>query len=338
MKLLRLYWFAIVATAAIWLATGWFAGFAACITVVILTLLEITFSADNAIVNSRVLGSLSARWQQAFMTIGIIFAVFVVRFLLPIMIVMLTAGLDFNQVLDLALNHPTAYADVLLRAEPFINAFGGSFLLLIALSYFIDYEKQTYWLGWLERRLGKLGQLDNVTTFIMLAASITLYISTPAEHSTAVLLAAIWAMLLYNGLRLMEAFLERRYRNKTTVRRGWAGLASFLYLLVIDTAFSLDGVVGAFAITNSVVLIMAGLGAGAVWVRAITGHVTKAKTLAKYVYLEHGAHWAIGFLGIIMLLKLYGISLPEWLVGSLGLIFISAALITSRRLTLGDAR
>lgn len=337
MKLLRLYWFAIVATLAIWLATGWFAGFAAFTTVIILTLLEITFSADNAIVNSRVLGNLSRRWQQAFMTIGIIFAVFVIRFMLPIMIVMITAGLDFSKVLDLALNHPAEYADVLLRAEPFINAFGGSFLLLIALSYFIDYEKQTYWLGWLERRLGKLGQLDNVTTFIMLAASITLYLSTPPEHSTAVLLAAIWAMLLYNALRLMEAFLERHYHTKSTVRKGWAGLASFLYLLVIDAAFSLDGVIGSFAITNSVVLIMAGLGAGAVWVRAITNHVTKAKTLARYAYLEHGAHWAIGFLGIIMLLKLYGITLPEWLVGSLGLIFISAALITSRRLSLRNA-
>lgn len=337
MKLLRIYWFAIASTIAIWLATGWFAGFAAFTTVVILTLLEITFSADNAIVNSRVLSNLSRRWQQAFMTIGIIFAVFVIRFLLPIMIVMITAGLDFSRVLDLALHHPGQYADVLLRAEPFINAFGGSFLLLIALSYFIDYEKQTHWLGWMERRLGKLGKLDNVTTFIMLAASITLYISTPAVHSTVVLLAAIWAMLLYNALRLMEAFLESHYHSKTNIRRGWAGLASFLYLLVIDAAFSLDGVIGSFAITNSVVLIMAGLGAGAVWVRAITSHVTKAKTLTKYVYLEHGAHWAIGFLGIIMLLKLYDITLPEWLVGSLGLIFISAALVTSRKLNLQRA-
>jgi len=338
MKLLRLYWFAIAATLGIWLATGLSAGFAAFTTVAILTLLEITFSADNAIVNSRVLSSLSRRWQQAFMTLGILFAVFVVRFLLPIVIVMVTAGIGFTNVLDLALNHPAQYADALLRAEPFINAFGGSFLLLIALSYFIDYEKQTHWLGWLERRLGKLGQLDNVTTFIMLAASITLYISTPAEHSTAVLLAAIWAMLLYNALRLMEAFLERHYHTKSAVRRGWAGLASFLYLLVIDAAFSLDGVIGSFAITNSVVLIMAGLGAGAVWVRAITGHVTNAKTLDKYVYLEHGAHWAIGFLGVIMLLKLYDITLPEWLVGSLGLIFISAALVTSRQLSLRDAK
>lgn len=334
MKLLRLYWFAFVATAVIWIVTGVGAGLTALATVAFLTLLEITFSADNAVVNSKILATLSPAWQKAFMTIGIVFAVFVIRFLLPILIVMLTANMGFAHVMDLALNDPQAYANALANAEPFINAFGGTFLLLITLSYFIDYEKQTHWLGWLERKLGKLGQLDNVTTFLMLTAAVVLYLTTPTDHQTAVLLAAIWAMLLYNGLQLMEAALERRYGDiGNAPHRGWTGLASFVYLLIIDAAFSLDGVIGSFAITNSVVLIMAGLGAGAVWVRAITSHVTQARTLDKYIYLEHGAHWAIGFLGVVMLLKLYGVQPPEWLVGSLGLLFVGAALMTSQRLT-----
>jgi hypothetical protein len=102
-----------------------------------------------------------------------------------------------------------------------------------------------------------------------------------------------------------------------------------LYLDVLDASFSLDGVIGAFAITNDVVLIMAGLGAGAFWVRSITVYLTRTGTLAKYRYLEHGAHWAILALGIIMLVKLYHIEPPEWLVGSIGLIFVITAVVSS---------
>ena len=331
MKLLKIYWFALAATFIVWLATGLLAGFEAFATVAVLTLLEITFSADNAVINSKILTTLSPFWQRLFMTLGVVFAVFIIRFIMPIIIVMLSAGLSFADVLNLALHSPDMYESALSKSGPVINAFGGTFLLLIALSYFIDYQKQTHWLGWLERRLGKLGELDNVTTFIMLFASVALYLSVGQSHQSAVLMAAISAMLVYNGLQLVDAFLQRRYKGKSHVKRhGLAGFSSFLYLLIIDTAFSLDGVIGAFAITNSIVLIMAGLGAGAVWVRAITGHITKAKTLDRYIYLEHGAHWAIGFLGAIMVLKLYEVKSPDWLVGSLGLMFIIAALLGSR--------
>ena len=104
-----------------------------------------------------------------------------------------------------------------------------------------------------------------------------------------------------------------------------------MYLQVLDASFSLDGVIGAFAITSSVVLIMAGLGAGAVWVRSMTVHLVRTNALNKYVYLEHGAHWAIAFLGAMMWLKLYHIEPPEWIVGTLGLGFILLAILWSQR-------
>ena len=104
-----------------------------------------------------------------------------------------------------------------------------------------------------------------------------------------------------------------------------------MYLQVLDASFSLDGVIGAFAITSDVIIIMAGLGAGAVWVRAMTIHMVRAKTLKKYMFLEHGAHWAIAFLGGVMLTKLYHIEVPEWIVGSLGIIFITSAILWSVR-------
>jgi len=338
-KLIRIYWFALAATIVIWGLVGWKLGLSALFMTVVLTLLETTFSADNAVVNSKILKNMSHAWQAAFMTLGIFIAVFVVRFALPIFIVMLTGGIGFYQVFDLALHHPGEYERHLSTAEPVINAFGGTFLLMIALSYFIDYEKETHWLGWLERNLGKLGRFDNITVFIMLLASIVGYFTIGAEHRNTVLVASICAMALHIGLELLSATLGGNNRQLTAKHKlGMAALASFIYLEILDASFSLDGVIGAFALTNSVVIIMAGLGAGAVWVRAMTIHLVRSNALSKYIFLEHGAHWAIAFLGGVMFLKLYGIDLPQWLVGSLGLVCIGAAVLGSKRDTSGPQK
>lgn len=331
MELLRIYWFAIVATLAIWIGAFVWGGWGALFTVIVLTLLEITFSADNAVVNSKVLTTMSPFWQKLFMTVGIVFAVFVVRFVLPIVIVALSASLGFGAVVDMALHDPHAYAEHLEVAAPVINAFGGVFLLLIALSYFIDIEKEQHWIAWLEKRLGKLGAYDNLTTFVMLLTSIALFVTVDHKYQAVALLAAICAMAVHSGLELLNAFFEKRQGKKVALKVGMAGFAAFMYLQVLDASFSLDGVIGAFAITSSVIIIMAGLGAGAVWVRAMTVHLVRTKMLGRYIFLEHGAHWAIGFLGAIMLMKLYHIELPEWIVGSLGLAFIGVAILWSKR-------
>lgn len=332
MNLLRIYSFPLFATILIWGLSLAIAGWHGFTLVALLTLLEVTFSADNAVVNSKVVATLSPLWQRLFMTVGIIVAVFVVRFLLPIFIVMLGAHLSFTDVVQLALHEPERYAHYLDLASPSINAFGGSFLLLIALSYFIDYQKKTHWLGWLERNLGLLGRFDNFTTFVMLVASILLYVTVEAEAQTATLLAAIVAIATHTGLGLLNAFFEQHSHIKAGSKLvGWAGLGAFLYLEVLDMSFSLDGVIGAFAITDSVFLIMAGLGAGAVWIRSMTVHLVRSNTLQKYIYLEHGAHWAIAFLGAVMILKLYHLELPEWIIGMSGLVVIILAIFGSRR-------
>lgn len=332
-NLFKIYWFAALATIIICTLVGWQLGLAALLTVIVLTLLEVTFSADNAIINSKVLKTMSPLWQKLFMTVGIFIAVFVVRFILPIVIVMLSAHLGWTDVLNLALHHPEEYGHRLEESQAAINAFGGTFLLMIALSFFIDYEKKTHWLGFLERYLGKLGKIDNVTTLFMLLGALAMYFTVDAEHHAIVLIAAITATTLHISLDILAAALgDKGQKTKQAVATiGKAGLASFLYLEILDASFSLDGVIGAFALTNSVVIIMAGLGTGAVWVRAMTIHLVRSNVLDKYLFLSNGAHWAIGFLGGIMLLRLYQIELPEWLVGSLGLVFISAAVLWSIR-------
>lgn len=331
-KLLRIYWFALLATVLIWILVGWKMGASALFIVIVLTLLETTFSADNAVINSKVLVTMSPMWQTLFMTAGIFIAVFVVRFALPIVMVMSTAGLGFGEVLNLALHDAHQYELELAKSAPAINAFGGTFLVMIALSYFIDYQKKTHWLGFLERYLGKLGKFDNITVFFMLLAAVGLYFTVEPLHHSIVLIASIVAMALHIGLELLSALMGDHEKHTQVKRKvGLAALAAFMYLEVLDASFSLDGVIGAFALTSDVVLIMAGLGAGAVWVRAMTIHLVRSNALSRYVFLEHGAHWAIAFLGAVMLLKLYHIELPEWIVGSLGLVFIAAALWWSKR-------
>ncbi len=298
---------------------------------VVLVLLEVTFSFDNAVVNSRILTKLSPLWQTLFLTVGIFFAVFVVRFLLPILIVMLTAGLNGGAVIDLALNHPETYGHELEKAAPLIDAFGGTFLLMIGLYYFVDREKDVHWLKHLEDGLSRAGRIRFLKLITMLVVAGVLYVTVDADVQNAVLIASLMGIALHVGLESVSSFFEKRNRKVSKVKHqvGWAAFASFMYLQVLDASFSFDGVIGAFAITNSVLLIMTGLGAGAFWVRSLTVYLVRTGTLAKYRYLEHGAHWAILALGMVMLVKLYHIEPPEWVTGSLGLVFVVTAVVTS---------
>lgn len=322
-----------VITLLAWATVGSFGGWLQLLTVMILTALEVTFSFDNAIVNSKLIQRLSPGWQRAFMTVGILVAVFVVRFALPIFIVQLTAGLGFGAVVDLAVHQPLLYQQHLTAAGPTIDAFGSVFLLMIGVSYFLDDEKDVHWIGWLESRLAPLGRFDNVPIFVMLCVAVVAFFTVEPAERSAVLAAAVIGVALHVGLDLFGTAFDNsddeEHRGKTATLVGAAALVMFVRLEVLDASFSFDGVIGAFAITTSVLVIMAGLGAGAMWVRSMTVHLVRTGTLAKYEFLEHGAHWAILFLGVVMMLKLYGVDLPEWLTGSLGIVFIGAALATS---------
>lgn len=333
-SLWRTFGFSAGATVVVWGAVALIGGAAAWLTAMILTVLEVTFSFDNAIVNSKLISRLSPAWQRAFMTVGILIAVFVVRFALPILIVQLTAGLGFGAVVDLAVHQPVLYAQHLTSAGPMIDAFGGTFLLMIGVSYFLDDEKDVHWIGWLESRLAGLGRFDNIPIFVMLAAALVTFFTVEPAQRSAVLVAAMIGVTLHVGLDLFGAVFDSDAEDaagngKLATLVGAAAAVMFVRLEVLDASFSFDGVIGAFAITTSVLVIMAGLGAGAMWVRSMTVHLVRTGTVAKYRYLEHGAHWAIMFLGVVMVLKLYGVDLPEWLTGSLGVVFIGVALATS---------
>lgn len=297
----------------------------------VLAIMEVTFSFDNAVVNSKILGRMSPLWQKLFLTVGIFIAVFVVRFALPIIIVQLATGIGFKEVLDLALNNPDRYGEEVHKAAPVIDAFGGAFLLMLGTSYFLDHDKVVHWLRPIERAMAWAGQVRFIKLIVMLIVAALLYFTVDKDLQQTVLISSLLGIVLHVGLDTASHIFDKSMKKKTEVKHqvGWAAFASFMYLEVLDASFSFDGVIGAFAITNSILLIVAGLGVGAFWVRSLTVYLLRTGTLAKYRYLEHGAHWAILALGIMMLIKLYHIELPEYVTGSLGLVFIMTAVITS---------
>lgn len=329
--LLKRYWLIEVITLATWALVWVYLGFNAFILTVILSVLEITLSADNAVVNSRVLIKMSPFWQKQFLTIGILIAVFGVRFALPIVMVAVATSLDFASVLSLALTDPAEYGHKLHDVAPIIDGYGGMFLFMVALFFFLDPSRPTHWLKLPENLFLRLAGVRFAKTIISTLLFIAVMLAIPQGERSSVGIAMLAGAATYALLHGITVLMERASNSKTSQQQvGWAAFSLFMYLQVLDASFSLDGVVGAFAITNNIVIIMAGLGIGALWVRTMTIYMVHHKTLTKYKYLESGAHWAIVCLAGIMLLKLVDIELPAVAVGSAGLVFIASSIISSR--------
>lgn len=329
----RIYAFSISVTIVALLGVLWGAGPAALLTVLILSALEITFSFDNAVINAKILARMSPVWQQLFMTVGIFIAVFGMRFVLPIALVAGTAGLDFGSVINLALQHPNDYANKLAIAHPIISAFGGIFLLMIFLEFMLDHDRKVHWLKRIERPLTKIGRLNQVSVIMGLSVLIWATEFLAGDHKFEVLLAGSAGLLTYLSVRTLAMAFEQTQKKSlantaATHHLLRAGLSNFLYLEVLDASFSFDGVIGAFAITNMVLLIAIGLGIGAVWVRSMTIHIVRRNTLSKYIYLDHGANYAIGVLAV-MLLAGIAYEIPDSVTGLAGVSIISFAFISS---------
>ncbi|MEP6710377.1 MAG: DUF475 domain-containing protein [Candidatus Saccharibacteria bacterium] len=330
--LLKQYWLVIFISVAAWVAVWWYLGFAAFVVTVILSILEITLSADNAVVNSRVLVKLSPFWQRLFLTVGILIAVFAVRFALPIVMVAIATALDFSSVLSLAISNPTEYGHKLHDVAPIIDGFGGMFLFMVALFFFIDAKRSDRWLKLPENFGAKLAKVRFIKLLLTTLAFATVLLVAPEGNKVTVGVAAFLGAAVYSLLYGVTVLMERANQKKALTQQvGWAAFSLFMYLQVLDASFSLDGVVGAFALSSNIFIIMAGLGVGALWVRTMTIYMVHHETLAKYKYLEAGAHWAILCLAAIMCLKLVGIELPEVVIGSVGLVFIAGSLFGSVR-------
>lgn len=346
MSALRTFGISLVVTAAA-LGLGYaYGGFKGLYLLLVLAVLEVSLSFDNAIINASILKRMSRFWQQMFLTIGILIAVFGMRLLFPLLIVWATAGLEPVRAMELALHPPPhgalefpdgspSYEKLVIAAHPQIAAFGGIFLLMLFLD-FLFYDRDIMWLKWIEipfARIGRLGQVSLVVTGLALVLVGT-RLTHSGDEAATVLTAGLLGMVTY----LVVNGLSRAFRPADTdtdtdtdtagAATRWAGLTLFLYLEVLDAAFSFDGVTGAFAITSDPIVIALGLGlVGSMFVRSITIYLVRQEALGRYVYLEHGAHWAIGALAAIMLASIEPrFQVPEGVTASVGVVFIAAAL------------
>ena len=298
----------------------------------ILAIMEVSLSFDNAVVNASVLKTWDKFWQSLFLGVGIIIAVFGMRLLFPLVIVAQAADLSLVEVWNLALNDPNAYSTHLTNHHAEVAAFGGIFLLLVFLNFLLDDEKEMHWLGRFEEKLGALGKISSISVMIALGTLMASLSMIEQGQKLVVLTAGLWGVLTYVGVDVVSGLLEKQEEGGSNVgdlvKRG--GIGGFLYLEVLDASFSFDGVIGAFAITKDVVIIMLGLAIGAMFVRSMTVFLVRKGTLDEFVFLEHGAHYAIGILAVIMLASMK-FHIPELFTGLIGVAFIVASLWSSIR-------
>ncbi len=294
----------------------------------ILGLMELSLSFDNAVVNATVLKDMSRVWQRRFLTWGMVIAVFGVRFLLPVMIVAAVTGQSLLAVALMALQQPDEYASNVQSSHVQISAFGGMYLLLVFLSFFFQENKSLHWLVWLEHRLAQLGKLESIEVATALAVLLFAQHFLPPGQQLAAVISGIVGVILYVVVKSVSGLFQNTGQAQGSTSK--AGLLSFIYLEVLDTSFSLDGVIGAFAITRDVVLILLGLTIGAMFVRSLTVFLVREKMLDEYLYLEHGAHYAIGALAVLMLTDMSQ-HVPEWITGLTGFLFIVFSLWSSIR-------
>jgi hypothetical protein len=295
----------------------------------ILAALEISLSFDNAVVNASVLKDWDEFWRKLFLTVGILIAVFGMRLVFPLVIVAQAADLGMGEVWNLALNDPKQFSHHLIAHHAEVAAFGGVFLLLVFLNFIFDEEKEMHWLGRVEEKLSNFGRIPSIPILIALSVVVFSVSLVEAQQQYAVLLAGVWGIITYVGVDFLSGLLEKEESDVAVgdlIKRG--GIGGFLYLEVLDASFSFDGVIGAFAITNDVVIIMLGLAIGAMFVRSMTVYLVEKGTLQEYVYLEHGAHYAIGILAFIMFASMK-YHIPEIITGLIGAAFIVASLWSS---------
>ncbi|NIY65143.1 DUF475 domain-containing protein [Streptomyces malaysiensis] len=335
----------------------------------ILSILEISLSFDNAVINAGILRKMNAFWQKIFLTVGILIAVFGMRLVFPVIIVAITAKLSPIEAVNLAINDKDKYEHLVTAAHPAIAAFGGMFLLMIFLDFIFE-ERDIRWLGWLEKPLAKLGKLDTFSIVVALVALLitATTVATDVAHgggdkSATVLLSGVAGLLTYLIVGGISGYFEDKLEEDeeddeeaegdeaveegegvkpaASPQRGGSGARGssgasvvglagkaafflFLYLEVIDASFSFDGVIGAFAITNDIFEMALGLGIGAMYIRSLTVFLVRRGTLDDYVYLEHGAHYAIGALAVILLVTIkYEIN--EVITGLVGVVLIAAS-------------
>ena len=274
------------------------------ITIFGLCLFEIISSVDNAVVNAHVLHTLPEKYRKIFLFWGLLFAVFIVRGVLPFIIVWLAnPSLSLAQLMNAVFSGSPEIMGYITQSKPLLLLGGGIYLFLVFLSWLFLEEKKYAFLveGFIHRQGAWFYALASVLTTAVVYFSL--------RHNAILALAAtigVSAFFITDGFKKNAEQQEKQLLNPHL--SAWSKI---LYLEILDASFSLDGVIGAFAFTISVPLIILGNGLGAFVVRELT--VKGLNLITRFAYLKNGAMYAIGVLGALMILEGFGHEFPFWL-------------------------
>ncbi|WP_048067310.1 DUF475 domain-containing protein [Methanospirillum hungatei] len=273
------------------------------LTIIGLCMFEIICSIDNAIINAEVLGSMQPKYRRWFLLWGILFAVFLVRGLLPLLLVWFsTPELTLWEAFTAMFSDNPDIKEAIETSSPILLIGGGTFLIFLFFHWLFLEEKHFGLPG--ERYFFSKGVWFYAVVSILLMAIVWFAIEKNAMMAFGAVVGST-AFFIVHGFRQNAELQEQKLING-----DMSDISKILYLEVIDATFSIDGVLGAFAFTMSVPLILIGNALGAIAVRQITvGNIDRIK---KYRFLKNGAMYSILCLGIIMLIDSFGFHIPEF--------------------------
>ena len=288
-----------------------------------LILFETVSSIDNAVINAQVLSTMSQRARRWFLVWGLLIAVFLLRGLLPFAIVWITnPSLGPLGTITAAFSSDPKVHEAVELSAPILLIGGGTFLIFLFFHWLFLEPKKFGLRG--EQFIQSLGVWFYTTISIILATIVWFALKINPLMAFGAVVGST-AFFITHGFKENAQKAERSILTNSQVR---SDLSKIFYLEVIDATFSIDGVVGAFAFTLFVPLILLGNGIGAFVVREITMH--SIERIQKYVYLKNGAMYSIFFLGVIMILNSFGFHIPEWLTPIVTVIVIGYFFIKSR--------
>lgn len=271
-----------------------------------LSVFEIITSIDNAVINAEVLSGMSKKAQRWFLTYGFFFAVFVIRGLLPLLIIfMANPSLGIIGALTATFSNDPHVAEAIENSSPFLLLGGGVFLVFLFFNW-LFLEAKNYGLRG-ERFFHRQGAWFFAIVSVLLTCIVWFALR---EHPILAFSAVVGstAFFIIHGFRQFAEEQEAKLLDKSN---KMSDISKIAYLEVLDSTFSIDGVVGAFAFTFSVPLILFGNGIGAIVLRWLT--VSNIERIKRYKYLKNGAMYSILFLGSIMILDSFGFHIPHWL-------------------------
>ncbi|MCB2361575.1 DUF475 domain-containing protein [Clostridium estertheticum] len=282
-------------------------GFMSILFIIIgLCVFEIVSSIDNAVINAEVLGTMSEKAKKWFLFYGILFAVFIVRGMLPWIIVWVTnPGLGPIGALTATFSNDPHIKESFELSTPILMLGGGVFLLFLFL----------HWLFIEDKHFGLPGEeffvKHGAWFYAIVSVILVVIVALALKHNSVLALSAVIgssAFFITDGFKKNAESNEQQLLSNTS---GMSDISKILYLEIIDMTFSIDGVLGAFAFTTSVPLIILGNGLGAIVVRQLTmGNIENIK---KYIFLKNGAMYSILCLGVVMILEGFKIEIPEYI-------------------------